>query len=207
MYVYTYSQGRGEHCACVWDPGDGQRDRDTPWEVPVLRVFLAYQKHRVVVKNFIFMYLEIRCISAAFDLADSWPCILLKLLNWYKCSKVNCTYLLPVWGWRQDWWNVCHGSPCSGSQAWAHPCVELGNSAPQNCPLCTEQTQPAEPIPGSVCSWMQPCWAQLSLLSALLGLHHLMITFTLQDREIFASQYFGILTCEPQRSHRSDLSE
>lgn len=46
---------------------------------------------------------------------------------------------------------------------------------------------------------------QLSLLSLLLGLHHLMITFTLQDREIFASQYFGILTSEPQRSHRSDL--
>lgn len=46
---------------------------------------------------------------------------------------------------------------------------------------------------------------QLSLLSLLLGLHHLMITVTLQDREIFASQYFGILTSEPQRSHRSDL--
>lgn len=32
-------------------------------------------------ENFIFIYLEIRCISAAFDLADSWPCSLLKLLN------------------------------------------------------------------------------------------------------------------------------
>lgn len=52
-----------------------------------------------------------------------------------------------------------HGSPYSESQAWAHPCVDLGNSAPQSCPLCTEQTQPAEPIHGSVCNWMQPCWA------------------------------------------------
>lgn len=41
--------------------------------------------------------------------------------------------------------------------------------------------------------------------SLLLGLHCLMITFTLQDREISPSQYFGILTSEPQRSHRSDL--
>lgn len=75
IYIFTWE---GEHRARAvrpwgWSEGQGH--------TPCAEGLSGLPETQSSGEKFIFMYLEIRCISAAFDLADSWPCILLKLLN------------------------------------------------------------------------------------------------------------------------------
>lgn len=83
MYIHIYRGGGNTSAHAVrprgWSEGQGHVSRGACAEG--LLGGPGLPKTQSSGQKFIFIYLEIRCISAAFDLVDSWPSSLLKLLN------------------------------------------------------------------------------------------------------------------------------